>query len=142
MLHLEVRSACPAPRPRRQANANVCCLVGTRLVLLSIMNKTSIRFRAKLLRPAESDPESVRVVISHPDPAHDFQLIVTLAEAGENKTRLTWRQVFSSREHFDQVKSFVVEANEKFSIDSKQKRPESRSHRQYGENQFALENAK
>jgi uncharacterized protein YndB with AHSA1/START domain len=56
--------------------------------------------------------EPERIVISHPDPAHDFQVIVTLAEAGENKTRLTWRQVFSSREHFDQVKSFVVEANE------------------------------
>jgi uncharacterized protein YndB with AHSA1/START domain len=57
-----------------------------------------------------AEPE--RIVISHPDPAHDFQLTVTLAEAGENKTRLTWRQVFSSREHFDQVKSFVAEANE------------------------------
>jgi hypothetical protein len=34
-----------------------------------------------------------------------------LSEAGENKTRLTWRQVFSSREHLDQVKSLVVEAN-------------------------------
>ena len=42
-----------------------------------------------------ADPE--RIVISHPDPAHEFQLIVTLAEAGENKTRLTWRQVFSSQ---------------------------------------------
>src|SRR5262245_39853073 len=56
--------------------------------------------------------EPERIVISHPDPAHDFQLIVTLAEAGENKTRLTWRQVFSSREHFDQVRLFVAEANE------------------------------
>ena len=56
--------------------------------------------------------EPDRIVISHPDPAHEFQLIVTLAEAGENKAQLTWRQVFSSREHFDQVKSFVVEANE------------------------------
>jgi uncharacterized protein YndB with AHSA1/START domain len=57
-----------------------------------------------------AEPE--RIVISHPDPAHEFQLIITLAEAGENKTRLTWRQVFSSHEHFDQVKPFVVEANE------------------------------
>jgi len=57
-----------------------------------------------------AEPE--QIVISHPDPAHDFQLIVTLAEAGENKTRLTWRQVFSSREHFDEVRPFVVEANE------------------------------
>ena len=53
-----------------------------------------------------------RIVISHPDSAHDFQLIVTLAEAGENKTQLTWRQVFSSREHFEEVKHFVAEANE------------------------------
>ena len=38
--------------------------------------------------------EPERIVIRHPDPAHEFQLIITLAEAGENKTRLTWRQVF------------------------------------------------
>ncbi|MBA3883945.1 MAG: SRPBCC domain-containing protein [Chthoniobacterales bacterium] len=57
-----------------------------------------------------AEPE--RIVISHPDPAHDFQLIVTLAEAGANKTQLTWRQVFSSREHFEQVRSFVAQANE------------------------------
>jgi uncharacterized protein YndB with AHSA1/START domain len=57
-----------------------------------------------------AEPE--RIVISHPDPAHEFQLIITLAEADENKTRLIWRQVFRSREHFDQVKAFVVEANE------------------------------
>ena len=56
--------------------------------------------------------EPERIVISHPDPAHEFQLIVTLAEAGENKTQLTWRQVFASREHFEGVKSFVAEANE------------------------------
>lgn len=57
-----------------------------------------------------AEPE--RIVISHPDPAHDFQLIVTLAEAGANKTQLTWRQVFYSREHFEQVRSFVAQANE------------------------------
>lgn len=56
--------------------------------------------------------EPERIVISHPDPAHEFQLIVTLTEEGENRTRLTWRQVFSSREHFEQVRSFVVQANE------------------------------
>lgn len=38
--------------------------------------------------------EPERIVITHPDPAHDFRLIVTLAEAGENKTQLTWRQIF------------------------------------------------
>ncbi len=56
--------------------------------------------------------EPERIVISHPDPAHVFELTVTLAEEGENKTRLTWRQNFSSREHFEQVRSFVAEANE------------------------------
>lgn len=52
------------------------------------------------------------IVISHPDPAHAFQLIVTLADAGENKTQLTWRQVFSSRGHFEEVRLFVAGANE------------------------------
>lgn len=56
-----------------------------------------------------AEPE--RVVISHPDPAHYFQLFVTLAEEGD-KTRLTWRQRFDTREHFERVKSFVAEANE------------------------------
>jgi uncharacterized protein YndB with AHSA1/START domain len=56
--------------------------------------------------------EPERIVISHPDPAHNFHLIITLTEEGENKTRLTWRQRFSSREHFEQVRSFVAEANE------------------------------
>ena len=53
-----------------------------------------------------------RIVISHPDPAHAFQLIVTLVEEGEKKTQLTWRQVFASREHFEEIRSFVAEANE------------------------------
>ena len=56
--------------------------------------------------------EAERIVIAHPDPAHEFQLIVTLAGHGENKTELTWRQVFSSRAHFDEVKAFVADANE------------------------------
>ncbi|HMJ05480.1 MAG TPA: SRPBCC domain-containing protein [Chthoniobacterales bacterium] len=56
--------------------------------------------------------EPDRIVISHPDPAHDFQLSVTLAEEGAKKMRLTWCQTFSSREHFEQVRSFVAEANE------------------------------
>lgn len=56
------------------------------------------------------EPEGI--VITHPNPAHAFRLIVRLAEAGENKTQLTWRQVFSSREHFEQVRSFVASANE------------------------------
>jgi len=53
-----------------------------------------------------------RIVINHPDPGHYFQLFITLAEEGENKTRLTWRQRFDTREHFERVKSFVAEANE------------------------------
>jgi uncharacterized protein YndB with AHSA1/START domain len=56
--------------------------------------------------------EPERIVISHPDPAHYFQLFITLAEEGENKTRLSWRQRFDTREHFEQVKSVVAEANE------------------------------
>ena len=56
--------------------------------------------------------EPERIVISHPDPAHEFQLIVTLAEEGEKKTQLTWRQVFASRQHFEEIRSFVAEANE------------------------------
>lgn len=31
--------------------------------------------------------EPERIVISHPDPGHYFQLFITLAEEGENKTR-------------------------------------------------------
>jgi uncharacterized protein YndB with AHSA1/START domain len=56
--------------------------------------------------------EPERIVISHPDPAHYFKLFITLAEEGENKTRLSWRQRFDIREHFEQVKSVVAEANE------------------------------
>lgn len=41
-----------------------------------------------------------------------WQLSATLAEEAENKTQLKWRQRFSSREHFEQVRSFVAEANE------------------------------
>ncbi len=53
-----------------------------------------------------------RIVIAHPDPAHYFQLYVTLTEEGEDKTRLMWRQRFDTREHFERVKSFVADANE------------------------------
>ena len=56
--------------------------------------------------------EPERIVITHPDPAHYFQLFITLAEEGEDKTRLSWRQRFDTREHFEQVKSVVAEANE------------------------------
>jgi hypothetical protein len=44
----------------RSSSANNCCLACTQLVLSSKMTKTTIRFEAKLLRPAESDPESIR----------------------------------------------------------------------------------
>ena len=56
--------------------------------------------------------EPERIVVSHPAPEHYFQLFITLAEEEENKTRLTWRQRFDTREHFERVKSFVAEANE------------------------------
>lgn len=56
-----------------------------------------------------AEPE--RIVISHPDPAHDFQLIIVLAEEGE-RTRLTWRMRFESAEHYEEVKRFVSDANE------------------------------
>ena len=56
--------------------------------------------------------EPGRIVMSHPDPGHYFQLFITLAEEEENKTRLSWRQRFDTREHFERVKSVVVEANE------------------------------
>jgi uncharacterized protein YndB with AHSA1/START domain len=56
-----------------------------------------------------AEPE--RIVISHPDPEHNFQLIIALAEEG-GKTRLTWCQRFASREQFDQVKAPVTEATE------------------------------
>lgn len=67
-------------------------------------------FRNEYFAVETTEPE--RLVISHPDPAHEFELTVTFAEEGENKTRLTWRQVFASAEHFEQVRSFVAEANE------------------------------
>ncbi len=57
-----------------------------------------------------AEPE--RIVISHPDPAHEFQLIVTLVDESAEKTRLTWRQVLASCEHFELVRAFVAEANE------------------------------
>lgn len=56
---------------------------------------TALRFSVEITEPE-------RIVIRHPDPAHDFQLIVTLAEEDAKATRLTWCQVFSSREHFEQ----------------------------------------
>ncbi len=55
--------------------------------------------------------EAERIVISHPDPAHSFQLTVTLAARCE-KTLLTWRMCFETAEHCQQVKPFVVKANE------------------------------
>jgi uncharacterized protein YndB with AHSA1/START domain len=60
----------------------------------------------------EEIEEPDRIVISHPDPAHYFQLFITLEEEEENKTRLSWRQRFDTREHFERVKSVVAEANE------------------------------
>ena len=60
----------------------------------------------------EKIAEPERIVISHPDPAHYFQLFITLTEEGENKTRLSWCQRFDTREHFERVKSVVAEANE------------------------------
>ena len=56
-----------------------------------------------------AEPE--RIVISHPDPKHNFQLAITLAEEGE-ETRLTWQMRFESAEHCHEVKAFVTEANE------------------------------
>lgn len=72
--------------------------------------------------------EPERIVISHPDPEHNFQLIIILAEEGvgpearsqrsevrtkrATRTRLTWCQRFASRQHFEQVKPFVIEATE------------------------------
>jgi uncharacterized protein YndB with AHSA1/START domain len=47
--------------------------------------------------------ERERIVISHPHPGHYFQLFITLAEEGEDKTRLSWRQRFDTREHFERV---------------------------------------
>ena len=55
--------------------------------------------------------EPKRIVVSHPDPEHNFQLTITLAEEGK-KTRLTWCMRFESAEHCSQVKPLVVEANE------------------------------
>jgi uncharacterized protein YndB with AHSA1/START domain len=60
----------------------------------------------------EEMAEPERIVIAHPDPAHYFQLFITLAEEAEGKTRLHWRQRFDTREHFERVKSLVAEANE------------------------------
>jgi uncharacterized protein YndB with AHSA1/START domain len=55
--------------------------------------------------------EPKRIVFQHLDPVHNFQMTMIFAdEAG--KTRLTWRQRFESAEHCNQVKPFVIEANE------------------------------
>ena len=55
--------------------------------------------------------EPHRVVISHPDPMHVFELSITLTEEG-NSTRLEWQQRFESAQHSQEVKSFVETANE------------------------------
>jgi uncharacterized protein YndB with AHSA1/START domain len=52
-----------------------------------------------------------RIVFRHLDPVHDFQMTITFADEAGN-TRLTWRMLFESAEHCEQVKAFVVEANE------------------------------
>ena len=56
--------------------------------------------------------EPERIVISHPDPAHSFQLTITLAEVGETNSRLTWRMRFETAKHCNEVKPFVIDANE------------------------------
>ena len=55
--------------------------------------------------------EGEKIVISHPDPGHSFQLHISLAASGA-KTRLTWCMRFDSAEHCQEVKALVTEANE------------------------------
>lgn len=55
--------------------------------------------------------EPERIVISHPDSKHNFQLTIILAEEGA-MTRLTWLMWFESTEHCAELKPFVIEANE------------------------------
>ncbi len=45
------------------------------------------RYTALRFPVAIAEPE--RIMISHPEPAHDFQLIVTLAKEDAKTTRLT-----------------------------------------------------
>lgn len=51
-----------------------------------------------------------RVVVEHPDPAHWFELTISLDEAPSG-TQVTWRQRFDDEDHFAQVKDFVADAN-------------------------------
>jgi uncharacterized protein YndB with AHSA1/START domain len=52
-----------------------------------------------------------RVVMHHPDAAHDFVLTVELDEA-PGGTRVTWRQRFDDEAHFAEIRAFVAAANE------------------------------
>ena len=52
-----------------------------------------------------------RIVFRHLDEMHEFQMTILLAERG-GKTQITWRMLHPTVEKRDQVKPFVVEANE------------------------------
>lgn len=52
-----------------------------------------------------------RIAFRHPDAGHEFQMTILLEERGA-KTQLTWRMLFDTAEHCEQVRGFVVPANE------------------------------
>jgi uncharacterized protein YndB with AHSA1/START domain len=52
-----------------------------------------------------------KIVFRHLDPIHEFQMTILLAEQG-GKTRITWRMLHPTVEKSDQVRPFVLEANE------------------------------
>ena len=54
--------------------------------------------------------ENKRVVIEHLSD-HHFILTITFTPSG-NSTVLSWRQVFDTVEHYDQISKFVSQANE------------------------------
>lgn len=54
--------------------------------------------------------EDSRVIIEH-GAGHHFFLTITFAQEGEN-TRVGWKQVFDTEEHYKKIAAFVANANE------------------------------
>jgi uncharacterized protein YndB with AHSA1/START domain len=57
----------------------------------------------------EVSPE--QIVFRHLDPVHEFQMTILL-EKHDGKTRITWRMLHATSEKCEQVRLFVVAANE------------------------------
>src|SRR5688572_1109971 len=52
-----------------------------------------------------------RIVLRHQQPVHGFRMTMTFIDEGD-KTRLTWRMRFDSKDEAERVRRLVTEANE------------------------------